>query len=96
MKRAAQPEPLPAPLLSIPLATYEQLAHELRVPGMLDVSRFKLGDPCPRCAGRRVYAVDQDKNLWLCIANAMPVPWRRDQVTEHDATELTQDPQVTE
>jgi hypothetical protein len=80
-------EPIEPALLSIPLATYEQLAHELGVPGMIDVSRFKLGDACPRCSGHRVYAVDQDKNLWLCIANAMPVPWRKDQLQEHDATE---------
>lgn len=84
------------PPLSIPLATYEQLAHELGVPGMLDVSRMPLNSACPRCTGRRVYALDENKNLWLCIANAMPVPWRHDQVKEHDAAEFTQDPQVTD
>lgn len=62
---------------------------------MLDVSRMRLGSACPRCTGRRVYALDENKNLWLCIANAMPVPWRHDQVKEHDAAEFTQDPQVT-
>jgi hypothetical protein len=62
---------------------------------MIDVARLRLADTCPRCIDRRVYAVDEDRNLWLCIANAMPVPWRRDQVREHDAAEfLTQDPQV--
>jgi len=80
------------PPAQLPLQVYEQLAHELGVPGMLDVARMRLGQPCPRCSGRRVYAVDQDKNLWLCIANAMPVPWRHDQVTAHDAAEFTQDP----
>jgi len=58
---------------------------------VIDVSRFRLGDACPRCAGRRVYAVEQDKNLWLCVANAIPKPWRRDQVIEHDAAEFNQD-----
>jgi len=72
----------------------QQLIDTFRpAPRMLDVSKLHAGQRCPRCVDRRVYAVDQDKNLWLCIASAMPVPWRRDQVTEHDAT---QDLQVTE
>ena len=81
------------PPVRLPLPYYEQLAHELGVPGVLDVSRMRLNEPCRRCAGRRVYAVDENKNLWLCIANAMPVPWRRDQLIEHDAAEFqeTQD-----
>jgi hypothetical protein len=78
------------------LETYEQLAHGLGAPGMRDVSRMPIGSACPRCVARRIYAVDENKNLWLCIANAMPVPWRHDQVTEHDAAEFTQDPQVTD
>lgn len=59
---------------------------------MIDVSRFRIGDACPRCVDRRVYAVEQDRDLWLCIANAMPIPWRRDQVTEHDARDETSTP----
>ena len=58
---------------------------------MIDVSRFHVGERCPRCRERRVYAVDEDRNLWLCIANAMPAPWRRDQLTTHDAAEVADD-----
>lgn len=54
---------------------------------MKDVSRFRVGDPCPRCDNRRVLAVDVARDLWMCCPSAMPVPWRRDQVTEHDALE---------
>lgn len=62
---------------------------------VIDVSKFRCGEACPRHWNRRIYAVDQDKNLWLCVPSAMPVPWRRDQVIEHDAAEYNQDQQVT-
>jgi hypothetical protein len=62
---------------------------------MIDVSKLKPTDRCPQCVNRRIYAVDEDRNLWLCIANAMPVPWRRDQLITHDAEFLNQDQQVT-
>jgi len=56
---------------------------------VIDVSRLYLNDRCPGCSERRVYAVDLDRNLWLCVPNAMPIPWRRDQVREHDAVNHT-------
>lgn len=52
---------------------------------MIDVSKFARGDRCPRHHNRRIYAVDLDKNLWLCIPSAMPVPWQREHTIEHDA-----------
>lgn len=61
---------------------------------MIDVSRFRTGDRCPRCINRRVYQIDEDRNMWLCIDNARPVPSKRDQLTTHDAelfVELIQD-----
>jgi hypothetical protein len=58
-----------------------------RARSIIDVSKFHLGDRCPRCLGRRVYVVDQDRNLWCCVPNAVPKPWRSDQVIEHDAAE---------
>lgn len=76
------------------LEDFERIVRTLGPALPIDVSRFTLGDPCPRCTGRRVYAVEQDKNLWLCVPNAMPVPWQHDQIQEHDAAEFTQDPQV--
>lgn len=54
---------------------------------VIDVSRFKLGEACPRCIGRRVYVVDDDANLWCCIPNDVPIPWLREQVLEHEAAE---------
>jgi hypothetical protein len=58
---------------------------------VIDVSRFKRGAACPRCVGRRVYVVDEDANLWCCIPSGVPVPWRREQVLEHDAGESDDD-----
>lgn len=58
---------------------------------MIDVSRFKLGDACPRCIGRRVYVVDEERNLWCCVPNAIPKPWLREQVLEHEAAEADDD-----
>ncbi len=55
---------------------------------VLDVSRFRVGDRCPRHVDRRVYAVDETRNLWCCVPSAMPIPWRHDQVIEHDAAEF--------
>lgn len=61
---------------------------------ILDVSTFTIGDRCPRCIERRVFAVDTNLDLWLCIPNAMPVPWLRDHMTEHVANELDNTPQA--
>lgn len=54
---------------------------------MIDVAKFRVSDRCPRCDNRRVLAVDLDRNLWLCAPSAMPIPWRHDQVLEHEAAE---------
>lgn len=59
---------------------------------MIDVSRFHAGQPCPRCPGRRVYAVDIGADRWCCVPNAMPVPWLREHILEHDATASCDDP----
>ncbi len=70
-------------------------AHMLGSSAIVDVAKFHTGDRCPRCLERRVYAVDLERNLWCCVANAIPKPWRKDQVLEHDAAEFsTQDHQV--
>lgn len=53
---------------------------------MIDVSTFLLGDRCPRCVQRRVYAIDPERNLWMCVPNAMPVAMK-EHVIEHDAAE---------
>lgn len=55
---------------------------------MIDVSVFVTGDRCPRCIDRRVFAVDLDRNLWLCIPSAIPKPWLREQLTEHMADDI--------
>lgn len=55
---------------------------------MIDVSRLALGDRCPHCRECRVYAVDLERNLWLCVPNAMPVPWLREHMLEHAADEF--------
>jgi hypothetical protein len=59
---------------------------------MIDVSRFTVGERCPRCVGRRVYAVNVDKDLWLCVPNAMPFAWHRDQTIEHEVEEWAEFP----
>ena len=58
---------------------------------MIDVSTFHMGDRCPRCTERRVYAVSIPTDEWRCVPNAVPVPWLPSQVREHNAADETQD-----
>lgn len=51
---------------------------------MIDVSRFKQGERCPRCAGRRVVAVSIPADRWRCAPNAQPFPLGED-IREHEA-----------
>lgn len=53
---------------------------------MIDVSRFHVGDACPRCVGRRVFAVSAERNEWLCTDNARPFPMQ-EHALYHDAAE---------
>lgn len=55
---------------------------------MIDVSRFRVGDRCPRCAGRRVYAVSVPDDRWRCVPNAMPFPSKHEHIREHEAANL--------
>lgn len=59
---------------------------------MIDVST--LVGPCPRCRDRRVWRVSVPTDEWSCIPNAMPFPYERGHVIDHDATETTQVIQV--
>jgi len=52
---------------------------------VIDVSAFKIGDRCPSCTERRVYAVDIRRDLWRCVPNAVVRPWKLEQIIEHDA-----------
>lgn len=58
---------------------------------MIDVSRFRMGDPCPRCLGRRVYALDVNTDEWACIPNAEPFPVLRPII--HSATASCDNPE---
>lgn len=60
---------------------------------MIDVSRFHAGDPCPRCAGRRVHTVSIETDEWCCIPFAMPFALA-EHVRIHDATERLEDPEA--
>lgn len=55
---------------------------------MIDVSRFRTGDRCPRCSGRRVYAVDIPNDRWRCVPYAMPFAL---EFKQHDATASADD-----
>lgn len=54
---------------------------------MIDVSRFVVGDRCPRCRNRRVYAIEIERDQWMCVPSAMPFALREHAI-EHNADEL--------
>jgi hypothetical protein len=59
---------------------------------VIDVSTLAHGDPCPRCAARRVYAVDVSRDRWACLPYAVPFHGHpRFPVVEHDATQPADD-----
>jgi len=57
---------------------------------MIDVSAMAKAEPCPRCSGRRVWAVHVDTDQWCCAPNAMPFPFKQE-LKFHDATASADD-----